>query len=516
MTTGEIRHSPLPAALGSEEESMLMVGMATSKEAAMRAYLTHPVNFIDNIPKYLPKSIKSSGGWRNYLQNGGLIYDGTHCDGELGNLECATPECVTPVQVNTYIQASERLIVDALQSYVEKEDSGDYGMFARWHRRVVDAYGTSKASHDNFGMSEEWLESVGSYGLERLLIGQFASRSLLTGAGLVTPAGYFAAQKTHTVSSVRDYGYVSSAYRIASEDETGPRLEVRCSDINISPWATQVRLGSMSMLMAAAQTELADKLLTIVPGVVDDTDAVNMIRGSGRVSVDPETLAVKLSPPALKEIDVQEQLASLYADALGKYIELPPELRDIAVEVIQYCQDIRRVHEGQAPLSVLADRSDFAAKLLLITQSIRRDRADGITRKLGDITSRMQDMRYDMIFVASSDLNGTTSPSVRYGAGFKLRDSGHFRLTIPTAAVEHAYYRPPKETRAYTRGELIRRGVADVASWSDVAIPKGASEDLQEVFSLGDVLDSTASSGEIDKLTHDAALRAKQPAKLFS
>jgi hypothetical protein len=452
-----------PIAMGSEEETMLQAGTNP-------LWLEDPQEFVANFEEYIPGSIKYVGNNRIFLQNGGLMYDG----GAMGtndeemvtpnvNLERATPECATPLELATCTEASERLLVSMLKTYVEHKAAEGEPVTARVQRRTIDAQGHGRASHDSIeSRRPNWLKDfdTNSQALE-VWLNFLETRSFITGAGYVSASGPKFAQKVQHIKAIDTYGYISSAYRNASEVETGPRIEVRCNDINISPWAIQMRVGGSALLFTMLQTPLVNALSNYIPRGQSDVLHLKNFRDYNAVAFDPEG-TIQASTHNIRALDLQERIFELADEALGEYIELDDHYRRVITEIRYYCEDFRQVLIGKEPFSILADRSDMAAKFFRIFELNRKAESFGIERKLGDIATMATDFRYDNITVATSD---SGKARVEYGHGYKLRSKGAFRMTTKPDEVERAVYYPPKTTRASIRGALIRRGELDDCSW---------------------------------------------------
>ena len=438
--------------MGVEEETGLIVNHGFGWE--------DPTILASCLADYLPDNIAYAGKRTLFLQNGGLIYPGGTANAEApDNIERATPECTTPLQLAIYLQANEQLMVDMTENYVQKMSTKNRKpTSARIQRRVVDSDNNRKGCHDNFSDADPFEYENGlKY---PVLIGHLATRSFITGAGYVTPSGLRFAQKIDGLTDVVGYGYAGYMIRAVGggpyNDTTGSRLEVRCNDINISPWAIQMRLGSTALLMASLETPLAQRMYDMAP-------ARDPLELATELNIAPITEHGEIKPSRLTytAVDFQERLADMYIHELGQYIEVPEEYADIALELKVYCQDYRKVLTSQATLSLLADRSDMAAKFTRILSaphySLKQSKAR--TEAFRD------DLLYDYIGIYMED-NGFVR--TRYGYGYKQRDRGGFLATPLKSAVANACTNPPKDTRAHLRGSLIKKYHTIGAEWNSV------------------------------------------------
>lgn len=490
--SGKLPKNPahIPLAYGNEEETGLMVRFGSEGP------FMQPTHLAESLSDYLPPQLpRWSNSMHSFLGNGGLIYPGgtipekdengfvsheaSH-KAKYDNIERATPECATPTELAVYVQAHEQLMIEIAKNYVQDwSELGEEEVRIRIQRRVVDSAHSRKGCHDNFAVpSAEWVMRDNQ--IAAPLMGFIATRSFMTGAGLIRQDMPRFAQKIDGLADVNGYGYAGYMYRVESQfgDE---RLEIRSNDINISPWAIRARIGGVALMLAALQTPLKDS-------ISDKFDYVRPMRTakvSNFAEFTPDGQLIKTFDLS-HALDVQEYMADIFIDKLPRKVDIPPEYAAIARELKEYCIDFRAVLAGHLPLEFLADRSDFAAKF---SQIIANRQADG--KPLTSIESMRDDMLYDYIGVAS--INGS-NPRVRFGEGYKLRSSGAFKDTPRERDVQNAVYQPPKTTRAKMRAELIRTQKVIDVSWQKVELDSSTS---YTEISLGPVNATTLS--EIDK-----------------
>jgi len=452
-----------PIAYGCEEETMMMVGMPGQ---AYSEY-TEPYIFGSNFAKYIPTSLKTAPeNARRYLQSGGIVYNGGV--GKTPIIERATPECSTPAEFAAASQASERLVVEMGSKYVEESAENNIPVKLRIQRRVADAEGNTRACHDSFEVRDKnWMDRFVDNGSERLLLAHLATRSCITGAGFVRPYGLRFAQKVATIQKLNAYGFSNSAYRTTSESNTGSRIEIRCNDINVSPWATQVRIGTSALYLTMLQTPLAEVVEKLLPDPCRaDEDMVLNLKRFNTANMDEEG---QLQPSGLlyEALDFQQNIYDLMRESLGDYVELSQDYKNILNEALTYCDDFRAVLRGEKDLKVLRDRSDIGAKFSKIAASIQASRDMGIARTPHDLISQAWDLRYDLIEIQPGLGN---KARVEYGYGFRHRDRGGFNLAVPPDEAERAFYEPPKTTRAFVRGTLIRKEMLEACEWASVTM----------------------------------------------
>ena len=475
-----------PYVMGVEEETGLMVNHGMAWE--------DPNILAESLRDYIPDEIAFSGKRRLFLQNGGLIYAGGAADanGE-DNIERATPECSNIPDVISYTQANERLMVDIAMNYAT-DMSAAYGgpTRVRIQRRVVDSHGNRKACHDNFGINNPFeFENQ----KQAPLVGHLATRSFITGAGHVTSHGLRFAQKIHGLENVTGYGYEGYMYRTVGangySDTTGDRLEIRCSDINISPWAATMRLGSVALLIASLDTPLHDKIYGISPA----WDSIELAKNMNIVPLD-EDGAFRPAKDTYAAVDFQERLADIYLDELQLYTELPIEYFAIAQELKRYCEDYRKVLKNEEPITLLADRSDMAAKFAQILH-----RHPGFLKDPAKhLLAARDDLLYDYIGVS---VEPDTAARVRYGTGYKLRENGAFKFSVSKLAIDRAFTTPPSDTRAKVRGNTIKNYRVSGVDWDRIEV---TSEKFTTVH-LTDPLNHMIDQETADALGQNAVRR---------
>jgi hypothetical protein len=457
------RYLTFPDVMGNEEETFMQIKFANKWKT--------PYDLTRNLEKYLPDDVPYAGNISFFLANGGKIYVGGVLQDPSGffsssndNIERTTPECSSPKEAAIYIDAHEQLIRDIAQKYTTKiAKANQRPTTIVIHRRVVDSVGNRRGSHDNFAIDEPALyEKWPKY--KAALVGYLATRSFIVGAGHVAEDGYRYAQKIDGLKEIIGYGYEGYMFRPIQQvggtyrDSTGDRLEIRCSDINISPWAVQMRIGTAALLLTATQTELVAKITNNMLFMHNDPIAYAKLanrlnfRKSGKI---------KTSRPLYEAVDFQDRLADIYLGELEQYIDMPDEYYKIASELKRYCDDYRKVLLGELALSDLADRADFAAKFTKLQADIETQREFGMSPSVE--FAKKIDLKYDYIAITAQP-DGRVSSQVGFGHRLKLK--GNFKMPITDADVRKAYHYPPQGTRAVIRGNAIRNYNVEYVDWN--------------------------------------------------
>lgn len=459
----------LPIGFGNEEETMMMLGPVGAPTAEFRD--ARP--FIDSYNFHFPANLRSviEHGNRRHTQGGHVTYPtgkGTAL------LERAGPECSTLEEFATTTQSSERLLVELASSYVRARAKSGDPVEVRIQRRNVDGAGNTVACHDNIECRQaEWRKSFNSdkgQDARLAIIAHLATRSFMTGAGYANDDGLYYAQKVQHISDIEKYGFINSAFRWATSgnsDDTGPRIELRCGDINHSPWAIETRGAGDVLLFTAVQTELAAAIGAKVPDRIRGNEAKQLqaFRDYNEAHLTADG-GLEATPALHEAVDFQESVFASIGEGLPKFADVSLEFMVALDGIIKYCQDFRQVLHGKADVRLLADRADNAAKFNKIAAWMRYARKAGIDYSDHDHTVEAIDMRYDMIRVSPGSHAGLAR--VDYGYGYKLRDNGKFCKQIADAAVERAMYYPPTTTRARIRGELIRKGLLERCQYASI------------------------------------------------
>ncbi len=429
-------------------------------------------DFIQSFEGLVPGGLRHVPGKKDqiFLQNGSMIKVGPAKGGRC--IETATPECVDPYQIATYSQANEVLVTDMLSEYVRRIPDSDTQVRVGVQRKAV---GTEEyngiGSNDNFAIhyDTDGTSQFKSIRYRALLNLFLASHAFMTGAGHIGKSGYRFAQKADAVDCRTDGDFARTGYVYAQDDVNGDRLRVQCNDINISPWAKQIRLGGVALFVALLETPLAAKIMGDISPSLRLEDQVRGYSEYNALSTDSD--GNLLSSHGIREaLDVQLRVLDAMMRHLGKYIELREVDIDIIEQSLQYAEDFQKVLRGHESWGLLSDRSDLAAKFDYIAQRMQEDRNSGVSRKPGDARSLAADLDYGNTVVRRGD---SGEVEVTKGIGVVLRDAGQFKMAIKPQDIEVAYQSAPRKTRAYDRGGAILLGQAEVADWGMIIDKSG-------------------------------------------
>ncbi|HYH74564.1 MAG TPA: proteasome accessory factor PafA2 family protein [Candidatus Saccharimonadales bacterium] len=421
---------------------------------------------------------------------GGLYIDRSH-------LELTTPEYATVNELTARAQSHEQKEIAIVTAFLKgQQQSERRNRVVGIHRRIVDTRGNTYGLHDNYGFlkTPQLLNIVAP-----IVSGHLATRSFVTGAGYVTPRSLLFAQKAQHVDAVMGYEYNDTMFRTTS-DEGGTRFETRCNDINISPWAIRIRIGSTAIALVLGRTPAGDNLARLARELLGTEQQWH--KGPYRYNQMhlKQDGSLRARRNLFRAIRYQMQMAETFLSSdMAKYGPEPPvELALIAHGLYDYCKDVIHVVTGDAPYTSLADRADWAAKVMLIDRRIERDKQDDpkMRRTRQDATAIKDDLAYDYIQVD----NREPPVRVRYGTGYLLRDKKHFFAgEIDPAVVAQAGKTPPSNMRGALRAELLKNYDVSTASWRSAALINDTTGNTITV-SIDDPRTHTFSPDQLDCL----------------
>ncbi|HEY7874885.1 MAG TPA: proteasome accessory factor PafA2 family protein, partial [Actinomycetota bacterium] len=223
-------------------------------------------------------------------------------------------------------------------------------------------------------------------------------------------------------------------------------------DANMSEISTYLKVGATALVLKMIEDDF----------IGDDLSLAEPVKAMRAVSHDPSCrgLIELTDGRSVTPVDLQWEYFRL-----AKKYSLDAEPNDVDEDVLDRWE---RVLEGLEtdPLS-LKDQLDWAAKLSLLEAYRSRDALEWSHPKL-----RMIDLQYHDVRRAKS-------------LYWKLVDSGKIQRLVSDAEIAHAVDHPPEDTRAYFRGECLRRYSPRIvaASWDALIFDVG-DEPLRKVPTL--------------------------------
>ena len=383
------------------------------------------------------------------LTNGARLYvDHAHP-------EYSTPEVTNPLDAVRWDKAGVRIMACAAAD-VAMSGAPEILLY----KNNTDNKGASYGTHENYLMrrSTPFAEIV------RHLIPFFITRQVFTGSGRLG-VGQDGRELRYQLSQRADFFEVEVGLETTlkrpivntrdephADPEQWRRLHVIVGDANLCDVATYLKMGVTALILSMLED-----------GALRDLDLTPLepVREMHRVSHDV-TLGHRLALGGGRRLTALEiqgillQRATEYVDARG---DNDPQTRDV----------LRR---WQSVLERLADdpmrcagELDWVAKLRLLDGYRTRDGLDWSAHRLQAIDLQYSDIRPDR------------------GLALRLEQRGQLEVLVPDDEAELAMSQPPSDTRAYFRGECLRRYPESIAaaSWDSVVFDIPASEQLLRV-----------------------------------
>ena len=366
--------------------------------------------------------------------------------------EFSTPECADALEVVRYDKAGEEVLRRSMQAVRRVLPEGQSIVV---YKNNSDGKGNSYGTHENYLMDR----AIPFARIAHLVTPHFVTRQLFAGAGKVG---------TETLgSSGRDITFQLSQRAEFFEEEIGlettlkrpivntrdephadpqryRRLHVIVGDANLCEVATMLKVGTTALVLAMIEDDAF--------GGRDLTFA-NPVKAIRQVSVDlslaaPLDMADGRSATALAVQWELFGLARKYAEDRG--LEC---MGDEAVghDVLQRWEDV--LHGLETDPSVVADRVDWAAKLQLLEAYRERHGLDWDDHRLAAVDLQYHDLRPERSLYDRLDTERLTSAE----------------------EVSDAVTEPPRRTRAYFRGQCLKRWASAIASanWDSLVFDLG-------------------------------------------
>src|SRR5215218_9759479 len=413
------------------------------------------------------------------LTNGARLYvDHAHP-------EFSTPEVLTPRDVVIWDKAGERVMEEAAMRAATVPGAPRIQLY----KNNVDGKGASYGSHENYLMARQTTFPSIVAGLTPF----FVSRQVICGAGRVgrgasgDEAGYQISQRSDYIEvevgleTTLKRGIINTRDEPHADADKYRRLHVIIGDANLAETSTYLKLGATSLV------------LDLIEEGMDLTDLAlaRPVHSVHVVSRDPSLRATVALADGRELTGLA--LQRIYLDRVAKLVDSrDPDPR--AADVVATWATVLDLLERD-PMEC-AEILDWPAKLRLLEGFRNRENLSWSAPRLHLVDLQYSDVRLDKglynRLVARVFKNPLTTEQ-------QVRD-----------AVDN----PPIDTRAYFRGECLRRFGADIAaaSWDSVIFDLGG-DSLVRIPTLeplrgskahvGALLDSVDSAAElVEQLTN--------------
>ncbi|SEL68429.1 proteasome accessory factor A [Blastococcus sp. DSM 46786] len=384
---------------------------------------------------------EDSGMANVILTNGARLYvDHAHP-------EYSTPEVTTPRDIVLWDKAGERVMAEAARRAAQIPGTHPIQLY----KNNTDGKGASYGAHENYLMDRRtpFIDII------RGLVPFFVTRQVFAGSGKVglgvesrTP-GFQLSQRADFFEV--EVGLETTLKRpiINTRDEphANPdeyrRLHVIIGDANLAELSTYLKVGTASLVLAMIEARALPPDLAI-------EEPVGELQA---VSHDPSlTHKVRLRDGRrLTAIEVQR----LYLERAERFVEARGERDEQTADVLRQWAAV--LDDLEADPMRLADRLDWPAKLRLLEGYRSRDGLEWNDSRLQMVDLQYSDVRPDK------------------GLYNRLVARGAMKRLLTDEEVARAMLAPPSDTRAFFRGECLRRFPAQIAaaSWDSVVFDLG-------------------------------------------
>jgi len=368
--------------------------------------------------------------------------------------EYSSPECSNPHDVVVWDKAGERILEDSIEAAAHVVPDSDRVLI---YKNNSDGKGNSYGCHENYLVDRR----VPFPNLVTHLIPFFVTRQVYTGAGKVgVENGGHACD--YQISQRADFFEVEVGLETTfkrpiintrdephADPELYRRLHVIVGDANMSEVATYLKVGATSLVLQMVEDQFIE----------DDFTLAQPVRAMHDVSHDPscKQLIELGDGRRLTAVELQWEyvkLAKKYAHEKGS----DPVVGDVLERWENVLERLER-----DPL-LLHRELDWVAKLTVLQRYRERDGLGWDHPKLRLIDLQYHDVCRDR------------------GLYYKLERRGEIERIVTDAEVAFAVDHPPEDTRAYFRGECLRRFSEHIvaASWDALIFDVG-DEPLQKV-----------------------------------
>lgn len=368
--------------------------------------------------------------------------------------EYSSPECSRPRDVVIWDKAGERILEDSMDAARELIPDGQQVSI---YKNNSDGKGNSYGCHENYLVDREtpFPEIV------RSLMPFFVTRQVYTGAGKVG-AENGADEVDYQISQRADFFEVEVGLETTfkrpiintrdephADPEKYRRLHVIVGDANMAELSTFLKVGTTSIVLKMIEDDF----------IGDDLGLREPVKAIRSVSHDVSCSST---------IEMQDGRTVTAVELQWEYLRLARKYakdNDAGSDSEQVLETWESVLEDleRDPTS-LADRLDWAAKLSLLESYRSRD---SLTWK--DPKLKLIDLQYHDVRKAK-------------GLFYKLEAKGKISRIVTDTEIDWAKDHPPEDTRAYFRGEALRRFSDSIvaASWDALIFDLG-EEPLRKV-----------------------------------
>ena len=395
-------------------------------------------------------TVEDDSGLVNIILPNGARYYVDHA-----HPEYSSPECSNPRDGVIWDKAGERILEDSIRAAQSVVPDGEKVFI---YKNNSDGKGNSYGTHENYLLDRK----VPFSDIVKHLTPFFVTRQVYTGAGKVgaentsEPVDYQISQRTDffEVEVGLETTFKRPIINTRDEPHADPekyrRLHVIVGDANMCEISTYLKLGTTSLVLKMIEDEF----------ITDDLSLREPVRAMRSVSHDVSCRkALEMADGrSITPVELQWE----YLRLAKKYVQDYEDTDAVTADVLDRWESVLDRLEND-PMS-LERELDWVAKLSVLEAYRERDSLSWDHPKL-----RLIDLQYH-------DVNRSK------GLYYKLVSSGKIDTIVTEDEIAHAVDNPPTDTRAYFRGECLRRfsPVIVAASWDALIFDTG-DEPLRKV-----------------------------------
>ncbi|WP_041553403.1 depupylase/deamidase Dop [Cellulomonas fimi] len=441
------------------------------------------------LPRATTEEYEDPGAANVILSNGARLYvDHAHP-------EYSSPEVTNPLDAVRWDRAGELVMLASVRALASTAALPDVALY----KNNVDGKGATYGMHENYLVER----AVPFTDLAARLIPFLVTRQVYTGAGRVG-LGQRGEEPGFQLSQRADYmeaeiGLETTLRRpiVNTRDEPHAdpdrwrRLHVIIGDATMLEAATYLRLGTTSLVLWLVERAVAEGGSGGALAAVDRLALRDPVEAVHVVSHDL-TLTARLElvdGRRLTAIEVQREYLAAVRTALAHTGDT------VDAQTADVLERWQAVLDGLATDPASCARTvEWLAKLRLLEGMRRRDRLAWDHPRLAAVDLQWSDLRPER------------------GLYHRLVAAGAVELLVTPQEVEDAVAHPPRDTRAYFRGEAVARygGEISAASWDSVVFDVPGAATLQRVPMRDPLRGTQAHVGDLlDRCPDAAALLAE-------
>ena len=388
--------------------------------------------------------LEDEGGLVSVILDNGARYYVDHA-----HPEYSTPECTNARDLVVHDKAGERVLAESIRASRR---------IMQPNQSIVVYKNNSDGKGNSYGCLENYLMSRATPFpmIVRYLTPFLVTRQIFTGAGKVGSEGINARHNVAFQLSQRadffevEVGLETTFKRpiINTRDEPHAdpekyrRLHVIIGDANMSEVATFLKTGTTALILKMIEDDF----------ISADLSLAEPVAALKAISADPTCRAsVALTDGrTVRAVDLQWE----FLDWARKYL-VERDIDPVTAEVMSRWEQVLAAIESDP---MVADRQlDWVAKLRLIDAYRDRRGLDWDDPKLALVDLQYHDVRQDKSLY------------------YKLLEQGQMERLVTEEEILRAVSEPPADTRAWFRGQALRRfsGSIATASWDAIVFDVG-------------------------------------------